>query len=127
MKKETAAWVRKAEGDFQAVRMVANMKPSIPLHMCYHCQQCTEKYLQALLVEAGKPGPRIRDLLKLHELVLLQDSSLIGLRRGLSFVTQFADDEGFPVDQAIARQARSALRWTTRVREEIRKRLKLPI
>ena len=127
MKKETEKWIGKAEGDFQVATLFASLKPPSPVHTCYHCQQCAEKYLQAILVEWNAPGPRIHDLEKLHDLAISHDPSLAGIRKGLAFVTKFANEDGFPVDRGSARQARSALRWTTRVRAEVRKRLKLPI
>jgi HEPN domain-containing protein len=125
MRKETKAWLRKAENDFGAAHIAANMKPPSAAHVCYWCQQAAEKYLQAFLVESGAPGPRIHDLEKLLELVLRHGPSLINLRRGLAFLTKFADDEGFPTDKGTSRQSRAALSHAELVRREIRLRLGL--
>lgn len=125
MQKETRAWVRKAENDIHIANVAAQMKPPIADHVCYWCQQATEKYLQAFLIESGTRGPRIHDLVKLHGLVLRHDPTLRTLRRGVAFLTKFADDEGFSTDNATARQSRAALPWAERVRKEIRHRLKL--
>jgi len=58
MKRLTAEWVRKAETDFLAAAALADASP--PLHdaVCFHCQQCAEKYLKALLQESAAPVPR---------------------------------------------------------------------
>ena len=125
MHKETAKWVRKAEADFRVAEVCAELKPSYPLHTCYHCQQCAEKYLQALLVEWNKPGPRVHDLEKLLDLVVVHEPSLANMRKGLLLLTRFADDEGFPIESATTRESQSALLWAVRVRGDIRKRLNL--
>ena len=52
-------------------------------------------------------------------------ASLRGLKRGLTFLSGFAVDVRYPHTDATGRQAKSALRWTERVRKEIRQRLKL--
>lgn len=52
MKPETGAWVQAAEIDHQLVQRAAQT-PSIPEGVCFHAQQCLEKYLKALLEEAG--------------------------------------------------------------------------
>ena len=46
MKKTTREWVRKAEADYVIARQCSRGK--IPLHdgVCFHCQQCAEKYLK---------------------------------------------------------------------------------
>ena len=53
MKRLTREWVRKAEADYRAAELLD--RGSDPLHdqACFHCQQCAEKYLKALLEEAG--------------------------------------------------------------------------
>ena len=66
MKKTTREWVRKAEGDYRAARKL--FRGNDPLHdqSCFFCQQCAEKYLKALLEEAGVPIPHthvLEDLL----------------------------------------------------------------
>ena len=43
-----AEWVDKAEADYQsAVALGRRRKAPLPDIVCYHCQQCVEKYLKA--------------------------------------------------------------------------------
>ena len=71
MKAATRDWIAKAEGDFQAASALARTrKVPLPDHVCFHCQQCAEKYLKARLEEAGIHFPKTHDLEVLLGLVL---------------------------------------------------------
>ena len=41
--------------------------------VCFHLQQCLEKYLKARLVEAGLGFPRTHDLERLLDFILLNE------------------------------------------------------
>ena len=94
--------------------------------MCFHCQQCAEKYLKALLQEVGLPVPRTHHLLALDGLLLPHRASLRPLRRGLDFLTRFAVGPRYPMYDARKRQATAALRWAGRVRAACRALLGIP-
>jgi HEPN domain-containing protein len=84
-----------------------------------------EKYIQAFLQELGVPFRQTHELEELLDLAIPHDKKLGGLRRGLTFLTDFAVDYRYPGENATARQSKSALRWAERTRKVIRKRLKL--
>jgi HEPN domain-containing protein len=88
--------------------------------VCFHCQQCAEKYLKGVLEELALAIPKTHDLDNLLTLLLPHHSSLRSLRRGLVFLTDFAVDTRYPGNNASKRQAASALRWTDRVRATVR-------
>ena len=88
--------------------------------VCFHCQQCAEKYLKALLEELGQPVPRTHDLDHLLTALRPHHSGLVAVRRGLIFLSDFAVDPRYPGANATKRQAASALRWAGRVRAECR-------
>jgi HEPN domain-containing protein len=94
--------------------------------VCFHCQQCAEKYLKGLLGEAGLTVPKTHDLLDLLGSLGLHHPSLRSLRRGLHFLTHFAVDTRYPGDNATKRQAAAALRWAGRVRTAARALLGIP-
>ena len=58
MKRATAEWVRKAEDDYLIA--LQSSQSGIPLHdgVCFHCQQCAEKYLKGLLEEVSVSVPK---------------------------------------------------------------------
>src|SRR5271155_1908416 len=121
MKRMTREWVRKAEEDHKAAKQARRSKS--PLHdiVCFHCQQCAEKYLKALLEELGAGIPKTHNLVALMPPPVPHHSSLRAFRRGLDYLTRFAVDTRYPGDHASKRQAVSALRWAVRVRDACRK------
>lgn len=94
----------------------------MPLHdgVCFHCQQCAEKYLKALLEELGLSIPKTHDLEPLLTDLLADHPSLRRLRRGAKFLTNFAVTVRYPGDNASKRQAEAALRWMEKVRAAAR-------
>jgi HEPN domain-containing protein len=66
----TLEWVQKAEVDFESAQLLS--LAANPLHdaVCFHAQQCIEKYLKARLQEAGVRFPRTHDLEELLDLVI---------------------------------------------------------
>jgi HEPN domain-containing protein len=94
--------------------------------VCFHYQQCAEKYLKGLMEEVGLTVPKTHDLLDLQTSLAPHHPSLHSLRRGLRFLTHFAVDTRYPGDCATKRQAEAALRWAKRVRTEARKLLGIP-
>jgi len=59
----------------------------------------------------------------LLDLLLPHDSTLKGVRRSLTTLTDFAVDYRYPGMSGTTRQAKAALRAAERVREELRRRL----
>jgi HEPN domain-containing protein len=120
MKVTTARWVRKAEADFRAATRLS--RGSDPLHdlVCFHCQQCAEKYLKALMEEVGLTVLKTHDLGDLLSALRPHYPSLGSLSRGLDFLTNFAVAVRYPDENAGKRQAEAALRWEGRVRTEAR-------
>ena len=71
MKPMTAEWISKAEGDFAMVEREARARRDPNYDgLCFHAQQCAEKYLKALSSEAGVSFPRTHDLVALLEQLL---------------------------------------------------------
>jgi HEPN domain-containing protein len=66
MQRLTAEWVKKAEADHGLAEMLGHGSEGFYDQICFHCQQCAEKYLKALLQELGLPVPRTHNLLTLR-------------------------------------------------------------
>jgi HEPN domain-containing protein len=126
MKRTTAAWVRKAEADYQfAVRAVPH-GGAFHDQRCFHCQQSAEKYLKALLEELERRVPRTHVLRDLLAVLVPHYPSLRSFGRGLRFLTRFAVGTRYPGLNATKRETEAALRWAGRVRAACRGVLALP-
>jgi HEPN domain-containing protein len=88
--------------------------------VCFHCQQCAEKYLKGLMEELGLPVPKTHFLDLLLGALIPYHPTLRSLRRGLLFLSVFAVDTRYPGKSAGKRQAAAALRWAARVRTAAR-------
>ena len=100
--------MRKAEADLAAANRLSRGKE--PLHdiVCFHCEQCAEKYLKALMEELGLTIPKIHALKHLLDSLLPHHPSLKPLQRGLLFLTGFAVETRYLDRNATKRQAASA-------------------
>ena len=96
------------------------------VHACYRelsyvcVVQAAEKYLKALLEELGITIPRTHNLDDVLSLLRTHHPSLRRYRRGLIFLSDFAVGTRYPRKYSKPRQARAALRWAGRVRQECR-------
>ena len=84
MNKLAAEWVRKAEDDYIAATRLRRGRT--PLHdiVCFHCQQCAEKYLKALMQELGLHIPKTHDLDNLLSILLPHHPSIAPIQPDLS-------------------------------------------
>ena len=120
MKKTTREWVKKAEQDY--VFASQGRRSQVPVHdgICFHCQQCAEKYLKGLMEELGLPVPKTHFLDLLLRGLVPHHPTLRSLRRGLLFLSDFAVETRYPGNNASKRQMVAALRWAERVRTSTR-------
>jgi HEPN domain-containing protein len=120
MKMMTREWVRKAEADY--VIAVQSSRSKIPLHdgVCFHCQQCVEKYLKGLLEELGRSVPKTHNLDDVLNLLQPDFPTLDSFRRPLIILTNYAVVTRYPGENASKRQAGSALGWLEKIRAEAR-------
>jgi HEPN domain-containing protein/predicted nucleotidyltransferase len=120
MRRLTKEWVRKAERDYRAAEKLGRGIDPLYEQVCFHRQQCAEKYLKALLEELGVGVPRTHDLQHLLGLLLPHHGSLTSLERGLKFLTRFAVGTRYPGEDASKRQALAAFRWAGKARAAVR-------
>ncbi len=120
------AWIDKAEGDFETVIDLCKTKRKKQLYIiAFHCQQCIEKYLKALLTNNRITFPKQHDLEALLALLLEIDPLLGPIRKGLSELTPFAVEFRYPGDDITAQEVKIAVKTTKSIRAILRKRLGL--
>lgn len=125
MNRITKQWVAKAESDFRVASQLIAEKDSEKDAVCFHCQQCAEKYLKALLQHNGAVIPRIHDLHVLVTHLLPFDPSLKRFLSSMRRLTPYGVEYRYPGMTASKQQARTAVRRATEIRREIRARLGL--
>lgn len=106
-------WIRKAEADRKAARRAlqdSKKDPDQAEIACFHAQQCAEKYLKALLADAGSPVPRIHDLLALARLQKERRLRAPRLEERLRSLNQYAVEIRYPGNSATPAEAHRAIR-----------------
>lgn len=126
MKAAAREWVDKAEADYAAALIIRRSRKKRSRDIvCFHLQQCVEKYLKARLEEAAVVFPKTHDLERLLDLVLAVEPMWAALRPGLAALSDFAVDIRYPGRSATSPEVRSLLATTTRARDLIRQSLNL--
>ena len=115
-------WVEKAEEDLRTAEHTLILEDDCPYGtVCFHAQQCAEKYLKALLALHSVPFPKIHDLLELLPLV----QKTIALNLGpvdVATVNRYAIEGRYPGEwEPITREdAEAAVELARKVREAVR-------
>lgn len=124
MKPLTEEWVSKAEGDFATVQREYRAR-KMPNYdgLCFHAQQCAEKYLKARLCEGGIPFGKIHDLAALLDQVLPLEPAWESFRRSMAYLSEYAVNFRYPGESADKEAARDAYRRCRAFRESAREAL----
>ena len=93
--------------------------------VCFHTQQCAEKYLKARLQEADIFFGKIHDLTALLDLLLPVEPAWDALRADLQALTVFAVTYRYPGDSADKNDAEEAVNKCRNFREIARRALGL--
>jgi HEPN domain-containing protein len=128
MKPLTAEWVAKAERDFATMEREAQVAEDPNFEgICFHAQQCAEKYLKARLCEAGIPFGRIHNLVALLKPVLNLEPSWESYREDLAYLSAFAVSVRYPGESADLDSAIDARRTCRAFRIAARRSLGLDV
>ncbi len=128
MKPTTQQWIDKAEDDWRVAQKVyrARKDPSYDA-ACFHTQQCAEKYLKAILNEAGQFFAKTHNLIDLHTQCLKLAQSWSVLFVDLSVLNFFSVDYRYPGKSATKSQAKDAIKSCRAIRALIRQSFNLPV
>ena len=117
-------WTIKADNDLKTAAHTLKLGAECPTDtVCYHAQQCVEKYLKAFLVFKGIDFPKTHDLERLVALVPARHRpNLTHEEQGR--LTEYATGARYPGwGEVPMAEARRAVAVARRVREEIRSAL----
>ena len=126
MKPTAAEWVAKAEADFATMGREARARraPNYDA-VCFHAQQCAEKYLKARLCQAGIAFAKIHDLVALLEQTIEVEPSWELHRVDLAHLSAFAVAYRYPGESADRESALDARARCRRFRRYARESLRL--
>jgi HEPN domain-containing protein len=126
MKPMTAEWVAKAEADFATAQRESRVRKSPNYDgICFHYQQCAEKYLKARLCEAGIAFGKIHDLVVLLEQVLKVEPNWEIFREDVAYLSDFAVTFRYPGESADKKSAVESKRLCSFFRKIARSALRL--
>jgi len=128
MKPMTGEWVTKAEGDFATMERESQVEenPNFAA-VCFHAQQCAEKYLKARLCEAGITFGKIHHLVVLLDQILDLEPSWETYREDLAYLTVFGVSVRYPGDSPDQNCALDAQRRCRVFRAAARRSLELDV
>jgi HEPN domain-containing protein len=118
----TGEWVTKAEGDLRAAVYLLEPREDQPTEaVCFHAQQCAEKYVKALLVFRSTDFPKTHDLEKLTALLPVALRPRLTIQEQRRFIG-YATAARYPGSGEIPlAEARRAVALARRLRREIRR------
>lgn len=122
----TLEWIEKAENDYAAVQQL--LLASNPLHdiICFHAQQCIEKYLKVWLQEVNISFSKTHDLEELLNLIVPTIPAWHLWQPDFKIITAYAVESRCPGDSATADNTQHAMHICDEVRQSVRIQLNLP-
>jgi HEPN domain-containing protein len=127
MKASTREWIAKAEEDFAAAIALARpRKKPLWSPVCFHAQQCAEKYLKAKLNEASIQFFKTHDLEQLLNQAIQVEPLWAAFRTALKRLTDSAILPRYPGNFFTKTEAERALKACKDFRKEARLSFGLP-
>jgi HEPN domain-containing protein len=118
---EVQEWIAKAETDYKAAVDLARRRTDpLPEAVCFHCQQCAEKYLKAFLISRRVPFPKIHDLIALKTLCVEADGSFEMSHDLLESLEGYDVAIRYPGETATVEDAREAMAAIKKLRQFVR-------
>jgi HEPN domain-containing protein len=115
-------WIVKAENDLKNASFTLTMDDDCPTDtICFHAQQCVEKYLKAFLVWKGTPFPKTHNLSSLISLLPDNMPALLS-EAEQELLTDYATVTRYPgeVEEISLSDAKKAVNLARRVRKTLR-------
>ena len=120
------AWIRKAGNDLINATNSINIKPKPPLDtVCFHAQQCAEKYLKAYLVQCGINFEKTHDLGELVLLAAKVDGDFQEIIDISEKLTDYAVDIRYPLllEEPTEEEARETIEMAEKIKEFVLSKL----
>ena len=113
---ELKSWIAYADEDYNAAKSLLALKKPLLGAVCFHAQQCAEKYLKALLILKDIDFPKTHDLPTLNTLCD-QNSILTGFEpQQLADLSKYAVQARYPGSQPTLEETKEAIEIAKTVR-----------
>jgi len=123
----TLGWVEKAEHNYRTVCVLHDqLREPLNDMVCFHCQQCGEAYLKAMLTEARLEFPKTHDLGHLLQLACARWPDAASLASMANSLTPYAVEVRYPGRMPDERSCREAVKAVSSIRAACRAWLGLP-
>ena len=126
MNELTLEWIQKAERNYAAIKLHQQTEAPDFDTICFHAQQCIEKYLKAWLQEANIRFSKTHDLKGLLDLIVTIIPSWHAWQSDFQIIAPYSVEFRYPGKSATAKNAQHAVHICTEVRQAIQSELKLP-
>jgi HEPN domain-containing protein len=121
MSKPVDEWVEKAEEDFHVVLSLARARRySAHNAVCFHAQQCIEKYLKAILEKQASVVHKIHSLPVLLDKCAIVHPDLVAFRPGMVRLSVYAVEFRYPGESATIEDAKIAIAIMKQARVHLR-------
>lgn len=120
MKVITKEWIKKAEEDYRVATREFKVRPIAYYAVCFHSQQCIEKYMKAVLQENETPFAKIHDLEILLKSCRKFIPSLEEYREELIWLTTFSIEVRYPGFNADKKNAQKAITCMKKIRKVLK-------
>ena len=122
----TLEWIQRGEADYVTVQqLLSTANPLLHNIICFHAQQCIEKYLKAWLQEANMPVPRTHNLEALLALIVPTLPDWSDWQPDIKIITKYAVEPRYPGDPVTVEDTQHASYICGEVRQAVRTQLKL--
>lgn len=115
-------WVKKAEEDYKAASVL--LPAETPYVICFHAQQCIEKYLKAFLIMCGETSPQTHNLIRLNSIASEYDHSLDDIYDSLEELNPYSVPIRYPGIIVTEEDAKTAILTMNNIREKLRELIK---
>lgn len=115
-------WVKKADNNLKTSKQTLKLDEDSPTDtICFHAQQCVEKYIKALMVLKQIPFPKTHNLIELLNMLPAKYHSVLS-KDDQQLMTIYATVTRYPGDyeDISLSEAKAAVRVADKVRKAIR-------
>ena len=121
-------WLFIGDKDLESAIFLKNMHP-VPLEIiCFHCQQCAEKYLKGYLAFKEEKIQKTHDLFELNKMCKKHCADFCKFEKELDRLTDYGSDIRYPMQGDISMpNMELAIKDATKIKEFVLKKIETKV